>query len=70
LSECALTHAFGLFALREIIAPWLNGFQMTLGFGSGLAAIEISTDSSPLDQELNALQVFTNPLIIRAALNQ
>jgi len=65
LSACALTRAFGLFALRVTIAPWRSDSQMTSGFGFGSAAIEISIDSFPLNRVLNALQTFNNPPIIR-----
>ena len=63
LSACALTRAFGLSALRVTTAPWRSDSQMTPGFGS--AATEILIDSFPLNRELNALQVFNDPLIIR-----
>jgi hypothetical protein len=68
LERMRADRAFGLSALRVITAPRRSDSQMTPGFGS--AATEISIDSFPLNRELNALQVFNEPLIIRAAFNQ
>jgi len=65
LERIRADRAFGLSALRVTTTPWRSDSQMTPGFGFGSAAIEILLDSFPLNRELNALQVFNDPLIIR-----